>query len=241
MIAPLLAATILAASLGSPIKQFRFLVRQKGDEWDEFACLGGPEERAQNCVSNWNTLRARFDILPVVRQGFHDLRIEVDHCLKWDGKRYIDYDSEDYARLKPEWFDTGSSNEAELFWKIRYAGRKSIQFEPLWFTVSPQEFDRPPRPYMGFPVRVVEFPKLPYVSRRDLKFNIRWLSFFKGGVWGVRGNQAFLLVPQPSYLGAQRLELRGDWLLIYGELEESDGHPNIRYNRRTHEIRFENW
>jgi hypothetical protein len=203
--------------------------------------LGGPEERAQDCVSNWNTLRARFDILPVVRQGFHDLRIEVDHCLKWDGKRYIDYDSEDYARLKPEWFDTGSSNEAELFWKIRYAGRKSIQFEPLWFTVSPQEFNRPPQSYMGFPVRVVEFPKLPYVSRRDLRFNIRWLSFFKGGVWGVRGNQAFLLVPQPSYLGAPRLELRGDWLLIYGELEESDGHPNIRYNRRTHEIRFENW
>jgi hypothetical protein len=303
MIAPLFAATVLAASLGSPIKQFRllekrqlpgtflqnlcgrseerkgcledfnkdgavwagdvnddgvdefiidpggmpgtlgparFLVRQKGDEWDEFACLGGPEERAQDCASNWNTLRARFDILPVVRQGFHDLRIEVDHCLKWDGKRYIDYDSEDYARLELEWFDTGSSKEAELFWKIRYAGRKSIQFEPLWFTVSPQEFNRPPQSYMGFPVRVVEFPKLPYVSRRDLKFNIRWLSFFKGGVWGVRGNQAFLLVPQPSYLGAQRLELRGDWLLIYGELEEPDGHPDIRYNRRTHEIRFEN-
>jgi hypothetical protein len=115
MIAPLFAATVLAASLVSPIKQFRlleksqlpgtflqnlcgrseektvnkdclehfnkdgavwagdvnddgvdefivdpgampgtlgparFLVRQEGDEWDELACLGGPEERARLC------------------------------------------------------------------------------------------------------------------------------------------------------------------------------------------------
>ena len=219
----------------------RFLVQQTGDEWNVLTCLGSPEEREQDCTSHWNTLHARFDILPVIRQGFHDLRIEVDHCLKWDGKRYVDYDREDYPRLKLEWFDAGDSHEAELFWKIRYVDRKFIQFEPHWFIVSPQEFNRPPQSsYMGFPVRILEFPKLPYVSRRDPKFNVRWLSFFKGGVWGVRGNQAFLLVPQPSYLGAQRLELRGDWLLIYGELDESDGHPDIRYNRRTHEIRFEN-
>jgi hypothetical protein len=24
--------------------------------------------------------------------------------------------------------------------------------------------------------------------------------------------------------------LRSDWLLIYGQLEEPDGHPDIRYN-----------
>jgi len=45
-------------------------------------------------------------------------------------------------------------------------------------------------------------------------------------------------VPQPSYLGAQRLELHGDWLFIYGELEESRGSPDVRYNRRTHELRY---
>lgn len=61
----------------------RFLVRQKGNKWEDLACLGGKEERDQDCASDWNTLRARFDILPVIRQGFHDLRIEVDHCLKW--------------------------------------------------------------------------------------------------------------------------------------------------------------
>jgi hypothetical protein len=157
--------------------------------------------------------------LPIVRQGFHDLRIEVDHCLKWDGKRYIDYDSEDYARLKPEWFDTGNSNEAELFWKIRYAGRKSIQFEPLWFTVSPQEFNRSPQSYMGFPVRVMEFPKLPYVSRRDLKFNIRWLSFFKGSL-GCKRESGF---PPGSSLPilVHSAWVRGDWLFIYGELRRT--------------------
>jgi hypothetical protein len=53
-------------------------------------------------------------------------------------------------------------------------------------------------------------------------------------VWGVQGDRAFLLVPQPSYLGAQKLELSGDWLLVYGEIAEEQ--PEIRYNRRTHEV-----
>lgn len=85
---------------------------------------------------------------------------------------------------------------------------------------------------------MVELPKLPYVSRRDPKLGLTWLSFFKGGVWGVKGNRAFLLLPQPSYLGAQRLELRGDWLDIYREAEDADYGPDLRYNRRTHELVF---
>jgi len=47
----------------------RFLVQQKGEQWRSLACLGPPEEREGDCESQWNTLRARFDILPVLRQG----------------------------------------------------------------------------------------------------------------------------------------------------------------------------
>lgn len=307
MIAPLLAAIFLSASLASPVKQFRLLeksqlpktflgnlcgapakasveldkdcvedfnkdgavwagdvnddgvdefiidpggmpgtlgpsrslVQQQGEKWVDLACLGGSEQEKEGCESGWNTLRGRFDILPIIRQGYHDLRIEVDQCLKWNGKHYVEYAPADYAKLQPQWFDRSDSREAELFWKMMYADRKSLQFQPIWFTVSPEEFNRSTQPYIGFPIRIVELPKLPCVSTNDPKFNLRWLSFFKGGVWGVRGNQAFLLVPQPSYLGAQRLELRGDWLLIYGEFVEPGARPDIRYNRRTHELRFE--
>ena len=81
-------------------------------------------------------------------------------------------------------------------------------------------------------------PLLLNVKRRKELPQPSPLSFFKGGVWAVKGNRAFLLVPQPSHLGAQRLELRGDWLFIYGELEEPDDSPDVRYNRRTHELRY---
>jgi len=212
----------------------RNLVQLRGAEWVELACLNDPE---QDCKSDWNTLRARFDILPIIRAGYHDLRIEVDHCIKWDGRRYIDYQADDYARLKAEWFDLSDSHDAELFWTMRYAGKENFRFEPVWFNIDPQELGATPRPYIGFPVRVVEYPVLPYVSRRDSEDkNLTWVSLFKGGIWGLRGNRAFLLVPQLAYLGAQRLEIRGDWLLIYGRLEQSQ--PNVRYNRRTHELHF---
>jgi hypothetical protein len=217
----------------------RFLVQLYGEHWRALACLGSPEAGEKDCESEWNTLRARFDILPAVRQGYHDLRIEVDHCLKWDGYHCVDYDMDDYAKLPMGWFDSSDSHEAELFWKIRYGERNVLQFEPMWFPISREEFGKPPRPYIGFPVRVVEFPKLPYVACADPGYDLRWLSFFRGGVWGVRGDRAFLLVPQPSYLGAQQMELDGDWLLIYGQLEEPQGPPTVRYNRRTHELRFE--
>jgi hypothetical protein len=211
----------------------RNLVQQRGNEWVELTCFSG-----EDCLSGWNTLRARFDVLPIARRGYHDLRIEVDHCLKWDGQHYIDYDPADYSHLRAEWFDTRDSHEAELFWTIQYQQRKDIRFEPSWFRVSREEFNRPVQAYIGGLVRVVEFPRLPYVSLQDPELGLTWLSFFKGGVWGLKGNRAFLLVPQPSYLGAQRLELHGDWLFIYGELEEPEDGPDIRYNRRTHELRF---
>ena len=214
----------------------RYLVQKRGTEWIELACLKEVDD--DPCDSRWNTLHARFDILPIVRDGYHDLRIAVDRCLKWDGRHYIDYDHADYSQLREEWFDASDSHEAELFWMIRYRYGKGTRFEPRWFTVSSKEFNRPVHAYIGSPVRVVEFPRLSYVSRQDPKLGLTWLSFFKGGVWGVKGNRAFLLVPQPSYLGAQRLELHGDWLFIYGELENADSRPSIRYNRRTRELLF---
>jgi hypothetical protein len=220
----------MPGTLGPP----RNLVQLRGREWVELFCR--MEDAA--CDSAWNTLRARFDILPIVRQGYHDLRVEVGHCLKWDGKRYMDYDPADYSSLRSEWFDTSDSHEAELFWMMRYHERTSIRFEPQWFTIPSEEFNRPTHAYMSFPMRVLEFPKLPYESLQDPELGLKWLSFFKGGVWGVKGNRAFLLVPQPSYLGAQRLELRGEWLFIYGEVEEPDDRPDVCYNRRTHELRY---
>ena len=208
----------------------REIIQLQAKSWVSLACLGG------DCSSWWNSLHARFEILPITRGGYHDLRIEVGHCLKWDGRKYIDYADSDYHQLREEWFDSKDSREAELFWKIRYSGDDVVQLKPMWFTVSPGEFNRAPRPYIGFPVRVIDFPKLPYESLRDPERGLKWVSFFKGGVWGVKGNRAFLLVPQPSYLGAQRLQLHGDWLYIYGELEQTS--PTVAYNRRTGELRY---
>src|SRR5262249_34857796 len=182
----------MPGTLGAP----RLLVQQRGNEWVDLLCLNGPEE----CESSWNTLHMRLDILPSVRNDYHDLRIEVDRCVKWDGQHYIDYDSADYSQLREEWFDTSDSHEAELFWRMQYPDPKRIRFEPRWFTVAAAEFNKRVRAYIGFPTRVMDLPKLPYVSLRDRQLGLKWPSFFKGGVWGVKGGRAFLLVPQPSYL-----------------------------------------
>jgi hypothetical protein len=212
------------------------VIQLRGKNWVSLACLD-PNE---GCEPLWNSLHARFDILPITRHGYHDLRIEVDRCLKWDGHYYVEYDDSDYPRLNKVWFDVNDSREAELFWKIQYSGEDVIQFRPLWFPVSQEEFSRPVQHYMGLPVRVIEFPKLTCESLSDLDQGVNWVSFCRAGVWGVRGDHAFLLVPRPSYLGASRLELRGDSLYIYGEVnEETDAQPTIIYNRRTGELRYQ--
>src|SRR5215469_7698485 len=212
------------------------LIQLRGKNWVSLACL----EPDEGCEPLWNSLHARFDILPLARDGYHDLRIEVDRCLKWDGHHYVDYDDSDYHGLNQVWFDANDSREAELFWKIRYSGEDVIQFQPLWFPVSEEEFSRTLRHYVGLPVRVIEFPKLPCESLRDPVQGLNWVSFCRAGVCGVRGDHAFLLVPRPSYLGAVRLELRGDSLYIYGEVDEdADARPTITYNRRTGELRYQ--
>lgn len=210
------------------------IVQLRGEDWVSLACL----EPDEGCDPWWNSLHARFDILPVTRDGYHDLRIDVDRCLKWDGHHYVDYDDSDYHRLNQGWFDAKDSREAELFWKIQYSGEDVIQFQPLWFPISQEEFSRPLQHYIGLPARVTEFPKLTCESLRDPDQSLIWVSFCRAGVWGLRGDHAFLLVPRPSYLGASRLELHGDWLYVYGEVDEdTDTRPTYTYNRRTGELR----
>jgi hypothetical protein len=162
----------------------------------------------------WQTRRARFDILPRTHQGYPDLRVAVDWCLKWDGQAYVNYDPEDDRQLSPEWFDSKDPFEAEIFWWIRYAGLTKMQFEPLWVTFDEKKYSS------------------PNTEMKDEPQGIRWLAFFKGGVWGVKANQAFLLLPQLDYRGSEKLEFRGDWLLIFGEADVLVA----RYNRRTRDL-----
>ena len=62
----------------------------------------------------------------------------------------------------------------------------------------------------------------------------------KGGVWAVRGNQAFFLAPQVSetFESVEDLKFDGDWLLGsgIGAIESQVIRPSIGYNRRTHEL-----
>lgn len=152
----------------------------------------------------------RYEILPVVRKGYHDLRIAVDTCVKWDGDKYVAYADDDYRQLSPTWFDAASLEDAEIFWAIRYRGLREFVFEPRWFA---------------------EVSKWLGTAIEDKEQDIRWAPMFKGGVYGIRGDRSFLLLPRPAYRGADELELQGDWLVIYAEEKEV-----ARYNRRTKEL-----
>lgn len=171
--------------------------------------------------TGWLVRSPRFDILPVTRDGYHDLRVADAWCLKWNGKHYVDYRDSDYHRLSPAFFDSSDWQEAEIFWDIRYSGLKQISLEPQWFPISTNWAHDATK-----------------VEARDPEFNIVWLAFFKGGVWGVRKNEAFLLLPQPAYKGSEQMELDGDWLVVHGDIQDFSTPPPVvaRYNRRTHEL-----
>lgn len=79
-------------------------------------------------VPLWISNRPRFDILPIVRDGYHDLRIAVDECVKWNGHEYVAYQPDDYRRLSPSLFNQTDNHEAEIFWMIRYAGLSEFAF-----------------------------------------------------------------------------------------------------------------
>lgn len=170
----------------------------------------------------WQIRHPRFDILPIDRNGFHDLRLSYDTCFKWNGVQYQLYEADDYGRLSPELFDATDPAEAEILWNIRYNDRKEFTFEPRWF--------RPDSGWTDNPINA---------QVDDPEFGLRWVAFLKAGVWGVKGEERFLLLPQPAYLGASKLQLSGEWLLIYGEAESDEEAPPVaRYHRRTSKLEF---
>jgi hypothetical protein len=231
--------------------EWYFLYRRQGKDWTVEKISSGKDDE-----KGWQTSHPRFDVLPTLRNGHHDLRVVVDGCLKWDGAKYMWYEPEDYRRLSPEWFNAADHREAEIFWAIRYAGLNTMTFEPQWFPLPKDDFRTSEEPLPRFadiPQRVV------VETLEDPQEHIRWVGMQKGGVWGIRGERVFLLAPQISYTveGIDGLRFEGDWLLASGETQDTSDarksefvpedriRPSIRYNRRTHELRIErndyNW
>ena len=109
--------------------------------------------------------------------------------------------------------------DADILWMIRYRGSKSFRVDPQWFTI-PQDWGASANVTVEDPIR-----------------DLAWVALFKGGIWGVRGRQAFLLLPQPDYKGSEMMELSHDWLLIHGDTDKDlRGPPRViaRFNVGTH-------
>lgn len=231
-----------------------FLYRKKGNDWISMEREAKDAKNKDDEVG-WQTKRPRFDVLPTVRDRHHDLRVEVDGCLKWDGAKYVWYEPEDYHRLSPTWFNASDNREAEIFWAIRYAGEDTMKFEPQWFPLAKDDFLTLGAPQSGS--HAVYPPRIVAETLDDPQEHVRWIGILKGGVWGIRGNRVFFLAPQLSetFEGILGLKLEGDWLLAYGQTvvdaeksttaPEDQIRPSIRYNRRTHELQIErhdyNW
>lgn len=188
-----------------------FLLQRRGNQW--VSLFKDPY--------GWFTRNAEFDILPITRQGYHDLRIAINWCVKWNGKQYEDYDTNDYHSLSPGFFDAGDWWNADIFWDIHYQGLKSFKIVPQWFSFPPEGKRSSAN-----------------VILDDPQYGFKWIALFKGGVWGVQGERAFLLLPQPAYKGAEKLEFQGDWLVIYGDFPDAAPSVVARYNRRTGELRM---
>lgn len=167
-------------------------------------------------------------ILPVARSGYHDLCLDDRHCFKWAGKRYVSYTTEDYRRLSAGHFSKSpDAKEASLRWLTRYAGLERFRFSPDLYSVATVPRLR----------GAVHERSRIWAELKDYDYGIHWISLYKGEVWGVKGDSAFLILPRPSHTGCARLETSGDWLLIYGE--RTDAEVTIaQYNRRTGEMRI---
>jgi hypothetical protein len=228
-----------------------FLYRKQGNDWISLE-KAAKDATNKDVEVGWQTTDPRFEVLPVVRNGHHDLRIVVDGCLKWDGAKYVWYEQEDYHRLSPTWFNASDSHEAEIFWAIRYAGQGTIKFEPQWFPLAKDDFLTLGRP---LPRRPFPVSRIVAETLDDPQEQARWIGMQKGGVWGIRGDRAFLLAPQLSetFDGVESLSFDGDWLNAYGtivgvekildiDIEKSEiggVRPSIRYNRRSRERHIE--
>lgn len=219
-----------------------FLYQRQGGVWQ--LIVRGDETKG------WLTDRPRFEILPISRNGYRDLRIDVIDCLKWSGGKYVPYDAADYAGLVPAWFDQSDPHQAEILWAIRHGKAEPSRLEPQWFPISSAFFYNPQQRSKinsKDPQLLVQewhddgaLPRVVSAAVDDGEQNIRWVSLMRAGVWGIRGSRAFLLVPRMSYLGVCTLQIKGDWLIGYedceprGELSE----PDVRYNRRTRELQI---
>ncbi len=170
----------------------------------------------------------RFQIVPIERGGYRDLRIGASICYRWYGEHYDmcgdeeqveehaeEYgekrgeDGEEYDGWKPGYFDQTDWLNAELFWEMRYRGRKEFKVDPIWLDT--------PASWPSDVSRILE----------DAEYHIHWIVVPRRGVWGMKGKRGFLLMP--VWMG--RLEIKGDWLII------EHGGPGdslvSRYNRRT--------
>lgn len=218
-----------------------FLYQRRGAAWHSIALAHDSEQEQPG----WFTDRPRFDILPISRNGYHDLRVAVDECLKWSGEKYAPYERADYHGLMPAWFDNTEPREAEIFWMIHYADSRHPYIQPQWFPISPgfvynekkrNASDAPdPRSY---PWRNNgERSRMINAETSDPTQNIHWVSLNRAGVWGIWGDRGFLLVPRTSYLGACRLEIKAEWLLGFEDCSAKDQEPDFQYNRRTHTLK----
>lgn len=155
------------------------------------------------------------------RLGYHDLRLGRTLFMKWVVAKYVSYEPADYRALSPSLFDSKDPEDSEILWLIRYSGSKRVTFEPQWVS-------RPNDLHYSWISPV-----------RDASQQMDWLSVHKGGVWGVQGQRAFLLLPRATYLGATEIRLDGDWLVMYGDpwCPHCPSHAELgRYHRRSHEL-----
>lgn len=192
-----------------------FLLQKRENSWVDLAPSG-----TGGVLTITGT--SQFDILPIMHEGYHDIRIGVVGCFKWNGKAYVLYETEDWRKLQSSWFDSSKLDEAELFWAIRYRGIQQVTFTPLWFSGVPAWSSN--------------------VELDDPQLGLRWLATFKGGVYAVQKDKSFLLLPTPAYRGAEKLEIHGDWLVIQASVQAGrdqnkiELRPVARYNRRTGEL-----
>lgn len=205
---------LVQPGIGGSGGDWYFLFEERG----EMRVLLNPE--------GWFVHRARFDILPRVRNGYGDIRIAVNRCYKWGGEGYVEYSPDDYHNLKPDFFDAVNPDEAEILWSINYEGLTSFELQRRWFPVTP---------------KWAEWSQGRANARlKDPREDITWVALYKEGVWGVRGNRAFLVLPRPTYKGIEKLGFEGEWLVMYGETSGVSGLvPLAKYNRRTGKLVIE--
>ena len=102
-----------------------------GDKEGTWVALAGTDGGIARDQSNG------LDILPIVRRGYHDIRI-LDDCVKWNGRRYVPYEPADYRQLSPDWFDHSDFWSAVILWRIECEGLQTIKIVPQWVTGVPQ-------------------------------------------------------------------------------------------------------